>query len=236
MKLIQMGVLAAGVAAALALAGVGTTGGARGDTGADAGALTVSGSGAVTGVPDQAELSFGVTTQGGSAAQALGANAAEMRRVIAALVDARIEQKDIQTESVELSPVYSENGDTVVGYRASNSVSATVRDLVRAGAVVDAAVGAGANQVSGPSLTRSDEDTLYQSALKAAVANGRAKAAVLAAAAGVQLGAARTVTETGELPSPKPFEARQAIGADSTPIEPGTQTITASVTIEFAIS
>ncbi|MBA3787506.1 MAG: SIMPL domain-containing protein, partial [Actinobacteria bacterium] len=114
--------------------------------------ITVQGSGTVTSVPDRAQLSFGVETQAATAKAALAANSAEMRKVIAALKAAGA--NDVQTQSVSLYPRYADSTGSVSGgvqgYVAQNSVSATIRELDRAGAVIDAAVGAGANQVSGP--------------------------------------------------------------------------------------
>jgi uncharacterized protein YggE len=108
----------------------------------------------------------------------------------------------------------------------------TVRKLADAGDIVDAAVGAGANQVFGPSLLVSDHDAAYRTALTAAVAQARAKAETLASAAGRPLGAITAISEGGSTPIPLP-----AVGAtkDSTvPIEPGTQKIQATVSVTFA--
>ncbi len=122
------------------------------------GTVTVSGTGTVTAVPDTAVVSFGVVTQAQTATQALAANSAVAARVISALKTAGVATKDLQTEAVSLSPRYSDRGDEILGYTATNTVSATVRELGRAGAVIDAAVAAGANTVQGPSLRRSDAD------------------------------------------------------------------------------
>ena len=108
----------------------------------------------------------------------------------------------------------------------------TLRDLGSAGVVVDAAVAAGANQVSGPSLSRSDQDVLYRQALKLAMADAKAKAEAIASGGGISLGAVTTVVEGGS-PTPLPgIESSKAI----TPIEPGTEQIAASVTVTYAIS
>ena len=227
--------LAAAAGLVVAFVGVGQpeSAGSAGASGART--ITVTGSGAVTTVPNRAVFSFGVTTQGRTASAALAENAAEMRKVIGALKDAGIAAADIQTESVSLSPRYSNDGEAILGYTASNSVSATAKDINRAGSIVDAAVGAGANQVAGPSLTRSDTTSLYRRALEAAVADARTKAAVLAAASHARLGAVRSVLEGSASPVPVPL-AKSAGAADSTPVEPGTQRIEATVTVVFAIS
>lgn len=195
------------------------------------GGITVNGTGSITAAPDRAELWFGVESQGETAKAALAANATEMRRLIAALRAAGV--SDLKTQSVNLNPRFVENGG-VQGFSASNSVSASVRDASRAGAVIDAAVAAGANQVSGPSFTHANADELYRQALRAAVADARLSAQALAAASNLTLGKITAVVEAGS--APIPFAAQR--GADmavesSTPVEPGQREVTASVTVTF---
>ncbi len=122
------------------------------------------------------------------------------------------------------------------GFTAQNSVSATVRNVARAGAVIDAAVAAGANQVSGPSLTHANPAALYRQALRAAVAEARLSAQALAAASNLTLGAVTAVVEGGSAPMPLFAASKAADEAGSTPIEPGQQEVTASVSVTFAAS
>ena len=121
----------------------------------------------------------------------------------------------------------------IVGYTASNSVSAILA-LAKAGAAVDAAVSAGADSVSGPGLDTSDRDALYRSALRQAFAAAKAKAVTLADAAGLQLGAVQNMSEGGGT-VPVPITA-SGVADKSVPIEPGTQTIDAMLTVTFAVS
>jgi uncharacterized protein YggE len=235
MKLVRIAALGALAVVIAAFVGVGRPQGAGSATPSGARTISVTGTGSVTTVPNRAAFSFGVTTQGRTATAALGENAAEMRKVIAALKDAGIAPADIQTQSVSLSPRYSNDGESILGYTASNSVSATAKDINRAGAIVDAAVAAGANQVSGPSLTRSDSSALYRQALRAAVVDARTKAAALAAAGHVRLGRVRSVVESSPAPQPLAAETRAQAPA-TTPIVPGTQQIQATVTVTFAVS
>src|SRR5262249_10825854 len=120
------------------------------------------------------------------------------------------------------------------GYSASNTVSVTILKLTQAGSILDAATNAGANDVYGPTLTRSDQDELQAKALTAAVDNARAKARVLAEAAGVRLGSATGIAEKGTEPVPM-YEAALAKRAPSAPIEPGEQQTQAFVRVTFAI-
>ena len=232
MKLLRLAVLGAAVAAVAAFAGVGRPDRASGDAPPDR-SITVSGSGSVSATPNRAAFTFGVATRSKTAAQALAANSAEMGKVIDALKRAGVAPAEIQTSSVSVSPLQSANGESIVGYTASNSVSATIGNLGRAGEIIDAAVAAGANQVDGPNLTVSDQGALYRSALKAAVADARVKAQTLAEASGLHVGAVRSVSEQGES-TPVPLDTRTA--ASSTPIEAGTQQITASVAVVFDVS
>src|SRR5262249_51252529 len=146
-------------------------------------------------VPDRAQVSFGVSTIAKTASATLRANAAEMTKVIAAIKGQGLGAADIRTDLVTLSPRYSQNGDAVVGYEATNSVSATIRALEKVGPVIDVAVGAGANQVSGPDLVRADAAGLYRAALWAAIANAKAKARAIAGASGLHVGRITDVTE-----------------------------------------
>jgi len=192
--------------------------------------VVVTGVGTVKSVPDEAELSFGVDTRGGTARAALAANGEAMRKVLAALRDAGA--KELQTEYVSVWPVSGSDG-TITGYSASNSVSVRVA-LERAGDLIDAGTAAGANDVSGPGLTESDADRLYREALAAAVADARGRAQALARAAGRSLGGITTISEGSS--APVPYAERAALSADaSTPIEPGKQETSVTVSVTFEL-
>lgn len=240
MKLFGIAAAAAAIGLAVAFGGVARPDVARTqDTAGQAieHTITVGGQGSVKTVPDRAGVSFGVSTDGRTASGALRANAAEMTKVIAALKRAGIASADIQTQAVSISPRTSEDGDEIVGYTASNQVSVTIRDLGETGAIIDAAVEAGANDVYGPSLTRSDGEQLYARALKAAIANAREKAETIAAAAGVELVRVTGVVESGGAPPPVALDVRAAgEAAPPTPIEPGTTVVQATVTMTFLIA
>ncbi len=216
---------------AAALAGVAQPGGSHAASSADSAqrTITVSGTGSVSAVPTRASVSFGVQTQAATAKAALAQNAAAMRQVLAALE--RAGARDVRTESVSLSPTYAED-QQVRGFTAANTVSATVT-YAAAGATIDAAVDAGANQVYGPSPLAEDADARYRQALAKAVADARARAAALAKAAGAALGEVTSIAEGGS--QPIPVDKRAAV-ADSTPIVPGEQQTTATVTVTYALA
>lgn len=234
MKPIRIAIVVLLGAAVVALAGVGrpeSAGGAE----KPAGGITVSGTGKVKAVPDEAEFSLGVQSEGQTARQALAANSERMRRVLAALKAAGVAKEDIQTQDVSVSPSYEDKGQ-ITGYTTRNSVSVRIRDLARAGAVLDAATNAGANDVYGPSLSRSDRDELQAKALRSAVADARAKAEVLADAAEVQLGSVTAIAEAPDGGYEPYFASTLAARAADTPIEPGSQEIQAKVTVTFEIA
>ena len=226
-------VLGAATAAFLlvAFAGIGRPEAARGDTTAPSNAVTVLGHGVVTAVPDEATITAGVHTQAASASAALTENARLMNAVVAALKTAG--GTELQTQQVSLYPQTDPQGK-VTAYAADNSVSAKTK-IPTAGSLIDAAVGAGANTVSGPTLDVSDSDALYRDALKKAVDNARAKALALAAAGGFGVGPVSSVTEQGSQPQPVFAAASASAKSDGTPVEAGTQDIAADVTVTFMI-
>jgi uncharacterized protein len=196
--------------------------------------ITVVGTGRASAVPDVADWSFGVQSDAGSAADALAAASASSRKIVAALHDAGIERRDIRTEQVAVYPRMTSDGRSVDGYTATASVSTVVRDVGRSGDVVDAAVRAGANQVYGPTLRLSDDRTQYRAAVDAAFDDARARAEAIAAKAGLALGAPVAIVEGGGYGGPVPLDARATAESDVA-IEPGTQDITATLTVTFAI-
>jgi uncharacterized protein len=232
MKPIRIAALVVVGAAVVALAGVGRPDLAGGAP-EPAGGITVSGTGTLQTVPDQAEFTFGVQSEGPTARDALAANSKRMRRVLAALFAAGVAKKDVQTQDVSLSKTYSSDGRPD-GYSAHNSVSVTIRVLAKAGAILDAASKAGASDVYGPTLSRSDEEGQQAKALRAAVDNARVKARVLADAAGVQLGPVSSITENGSEPEPY-YPVALAMRDAGAPIEPGRQQVQSTVRVTFAI-
>ncbi len=236
MKLFRLAVVGVAIVAVVVFAGVGRPDAASSDNSPaqNPRSITVTGSGTVSAVPTKAVFDFGVGTRGKTAVQALNDDSVQMRKLIAALEGAGIPAASLQTSSVSLSPVTSEDGSAIIGYTASNSVSATIADLARAGSIVDTAVAAGANQVDGPNLTVADQGALYRSALQAAVGDAHAKADVLAAAGGLHVGAVMTIDESGNT-SPATYAAAKSADAP-TPIAAGTEQITATVTVTFEAS
>jgi uncharacterized protein YggE len=195
--------------------------------------ITVTGTGSVTAVPDRARFDFTVETKATTAKAALAQNSAAAAAVVAAVKNAGVADADIQTSQVSLSPQTNEAGTQIVGYSASNSISVK-STIAKAGSIVDAAVGAGADGVSGPSLSISDQDATYRDALKKAVAAAHAKAQTLADAAGLNLGGVQTIVE-GAAQYPVPLAQKADLSA-GVAIQPGTQTVDATVTVTYNAS
>lgn len=190
--------------------------------------ITVNGTGSVTTVPDRATFTFGADARAATAKAAIAQADADADALVSALKKGGVAAADLQTSQVSLTPLTTQDGTRVTGYDASVSVTATTT-VANAGPLVDAAVAAGATNVSGPSLTSADTASLYSDALKQAVADARTKAEALAAGSGLTLGAVRTVVEGGNA-APMPYAVAAAPAAK---IEPGTQEIQATVTVTF---
>jgi uncharacterized protein YggE len=234
MKTISIAAVAAALAAAVAVAVV-RPGAAHGTSEPSMRTVTVEGTATAPVVADTAMFTFGFDSEGSTATGALAENAAHMRRVISALLRVGVVKEDIQTQNVSVYPRQNDNGD-VIGYSANGSVIATVRRLARAGAVVDAAVAAGANETSGPQFDRSSRSELKQNALREAFADARSKAAALAKESGASLGEVRRIEESAQMPQPYPMGDYAAVQLAKTPIEPGTQQARATVRVTFTLS
>lgn len=201
-------------------------------------AITVTATGEVVAVPDQAHISSGVTTEAATAAEALTANSAAMKKVIAGLKQAGIAAEDIQTSSFRIEPRYTRprEGEAarIDGYRVVNQVQVLARDLDRLGEVLDALVSLGATDMGGLTFAVSEAETLRDEARKQAVANALRRAKLFAAAAGAEVGEVLLISE-GSGEGPRPMPMARMMKAESVPIERGTETLQASVTITWAL-
>jgi len=234
MKAVGIVLLGLGALVALAFAGIGVPEGAEGVAVTEGKRITVSGIGRVKIRPDRAELVFGVETQARTAQEALEANSTQMQRLLAALRAAGIAEADLQTAFVSVSPRYAEEKSTSAGFSASNSVRAEIRRLDSAGAIIDAAVEAGANLVSGPTFSRFEQADAERAALEAAIAHARTKAETVAKEAGLTLGDVMQIVEEGASSPPVPYAALAEDSRSATPIEPGMSDVHAGVSVTFA--
>lgn len=204
--------------------------------------LIVAGQGEANAAPDMAVVTIGVQSDGATAAAALRANSAAMTSTIDTLKDLGVAARDIQTSGLSVNPRYdyekNRSNPEVIGFRASNSVRVRLRDLDKAGAVIDEAVSSGANSLGGVSFSFSDPKPLYETARRNAVADARARAELLADAAGVSLGPILRIQDGYvAAPGPRPAALRMSMEAAdaSVPMEAGEASVRATVTLVYEI-
>jgi uncharacterized protein len=200
--------------------------------------INVTGTGTVEAAPDMATLMIGVTTQAPTAAEALAANSKATDAVIARLTASGIEARDMQTSNLSITPNwtgYDSMTPTISGYIASNMLTVRVRALDTTGAVLDAAVADGANTLNGMTFGLADPEPAYKEARKEAVADARAKAELLATAAGVKLGQVLSVTDSGAMTDPAPMY-RDSVSASPVPVVGGELGLIANVSVTWEIA
>jgi uncharacterized protein YggE len=219
------------LALAVATIGVASSGGAARQVTPATATLTATGSASSTFVPDVATLSFGSSLDRQKADAAISANAAVMQKIVDALKDAG--GRDLGTDAVSLAILHPTSQPTVIsGYEASNSVRAS-SSVDRMGALIDAAVAAGATSIGSPSFSSTgDLENRYRAALRDAVAQARQRAQVLADAAGVTLTRLVSLEPNTAVPV---TAVPTAASAPATPIISPTQSVSATVTLVFAI-
>jgi uncharacterized protein YggE len=203
-------------------------------------AVRVSGEGRASAAPDVARVTIGVAARDpASVAKASAEATARMKRILAALEKGGVAPKDVRTVryDVEVQRSYERSSaGAVTGYLVTNQVAVTVRDLAKLGPLLDQVVAAGSNAIEGLAFEKEDLSAERARALEAAVADARAKAAVLARAAGATLGEVVEVTESSAGPVPlveKGFAAARAAGA--VPVAMGQLEIVATVGVTVAI-
>ena len=192
--------------------------------------------------PDIAVVSAGVVTQSADASTAMRENAARMTRVFAALKQAGIAEKDIQTTSVSLSPQYrytNNEAPVITGYQASNTVSVRFRDIGKSGQVLDVLVKQGANQINGPMLEVESPEAAQDKARLDAIKTLQSRAALYAKATGMQVKRILSISEAVDYsPGPIPM-ARMMVSAappaEKTDIAAGEQSIGVSVSVVFEL-
>ena len=203
--------------------------------------LSVTGSGKTTLTPDIAYISIGVHTENKNATEAIASNTTESQKVAQALKTFGIDPKDIQTNNFSVYPRqdYDQNGKpTDLVFVVDNTVYVTVRDIESVGDVIDAAVQAGANTISGIQFDVADKSAAMAQAREAAIADAEQQANGLAKAAGVTLGPVQTISSSNSYPIPYMDRAggvAMEAAAASVPISPGQMTITVDVNVTYQI-
>jgi len=203
--------------------------------------IAVTGTGQVFISPDVADMTFGVSAHRDRATAATQDAADQMTKVVAALKNAGIADKDIQTSYFSLQPVYDYSGNNPVlnGYEADNTVAVTLRDLTKVGQTIDAAVNAGATNVGGINFRLDDPSKVEAQAREQAMADAKTKADALAAACKVTITGIQSISEVSSpTPVPYPYAMRGAAAGDTsavTPVEPGNITSSVTVTVVYLI-
>src|SRR5262245_793417 len=203
-----------------------------------AGTITVNGTGKVTYTPDIAYVSFGVSSQQNTAAEAWRKNAESIKKIFALLKELGIAEKDMQTTGVNVSPKYHYEKDkqpVLVGYVATYDLTVTVRKLADVGKVLDAGVEGGANQSVGLRFACANPEKLQDEARAAAVADARKKANLLVTGAGAQLGLVQSISEGGFAPERDYRFAAPKEALSALPIATGEQQMSISVTLTYNI-
>jgi uncharacterized protein YggE len=202
------------------------------------GTITVTGSGEVSVSPDQAVVVLGVQTQAEEASTALAQNNEQMQAVIDALVQAGIPEKDIQTQLFSLQPRYSQaqqgSIQEVIGFTAIDLVSVQISDVKMVGDVIDAASQAGANRIDSIQFEVSNPTQQLDQARSAAWDDAQRKAEQLANLAGTELGSVLSINEVSS--TPRIVEAAVVgLGGGAAPIQPGQQSFTVQLQVEWAL-
>ena len=200
--------------------------------------VTSGGEGKAVSAPDMAEMYFGTAVVAQDAKPALGQANDTAKKIADAVKSAGVDAKDIQTANVSVWPEQNYEGDkaTITGYRASIQVRVKIRDIDEIGTVIGAASDAGANEIGGPSFMLDDDDAVRAEAIELAIDDARARAEVMAKAAGKSLGEIISVSETGSS-APIYYGARAEAmdAASAVAVEPGQLDIVASVTVVFEL-
>ncbi len=201
--------------------------------------ISITGEATISVPPDLAEIDGGVTSEAKTAREATDANNKAMGTVLAALKTAGIPEKDLQTSRLSLQPQSSSrtsNGPVqITGYRASNHVTVTVRDIAKVANTIDALTSSGANDIGGVHFMVSNASKLLDDARTQAFNDARRKAEIYARAAGVELGTPLSISEDGGAPAPMFRRMATAMAASPTPVSVGEETLRVGVNVAYEI-
>ena len=228
------------VAAVIALILISGVGLAIPASAADSRYITISATGTTTVVPDAVRINATVSVLGATSKGALGTASKTSSTVRSVLTANKVATKDIATQSITVYPEYSypASGTPILsGYRATQSFDITIRSATTAGAVVDAIVESGGDnlQVNGVSPFVLDSDKATETARTAAVKKAKAKAASYAKLLGVKLGRVIYLDETSTPTAYPIYSASAKADSDATVVDLGEQQVSASVTVRWSI-
>ncbi len=199
--------------------------------------VVVTGSGAASAAPDTANISLTISTTAEDTSTASGENAAITEKVRAAVRELGIGKSDIQTSNYNCYPVY-DNDNSISGYRVSNTLKVTVRNFSVINKVIDNSLAAGVTQISGLYFSLSNTSKLRSTAIKAAIADAKEKAEIIAASLGKTITGIETITENSS-DSPRRYGNAMLLKAaesSGTQIDSGELDYIATVTIHYFIN
>ena len=206
------------------------------------GTIVVGGTGRVAVTPDIAELRLGVSVTRPTVAAARLEGAATMDAILTAVTQAGVERRDVRTTLLSVQPRYDYRDDQsprLTGYELANLVEVTVRDLARLGETVDGVLGSGATSMDGLAFRVADPAPAERDARMQAMAIARARANVLAEAAGLSITGVADIVEGDAVrplaPYPKAERIQLASADTGTPVEGGSLEIAVSVTVTFRV-
>ncbi|MFQ3664738.1 MAG: SIMPL domain-containing protein [Sphingomonadaceae bacterium] len=194
-----------------------------------------------TAVPDVATITAGVVTQAADAAAAMAENNKRMTAVVAAIRRAGVADRDLRTSQIAVQPQYrygEGRAPAITGYQASNQVTVRLRDMGRIGPVLDSLVKEGANRIEGPSFGLDRPEPLLDEARAEAVSRARARADLLAKAAGVRIVRVLAISEGVQRPEFRPLMRAAVMEMADSPAPPvalGENELRASVTVVYEI-
>jgi len=205
--------------------------------------LDLSVEGKTTRRPDMAVVNTGVVTQAATAAEAITQNAVRVKRLVAALKAAGIEDRDIQSASIALNPQYRQSENVppaITGYQASNMMTVRFRDIARAGPILDTLTRQGANQIDGPNFMLAQPDAAQDEARTDALAKARTRAELYARAIGLRVERILAIREAGALPGPIPLFAGRAnymadAQAGGASVIPGEQDVLTTISVRYLL-
>lgn len=204
--------------------------------------ISITGHGESRVAPDLAVVSAGVTSQAATAAEALQANTGAMTKVLAALKQAGIAERDIQTSNFSVQPRYDYYNNTqppkLASYDVSNTVTVSLRQIAALGGLLDSLVQAGSNQINGVAFEVANPEAALDEARRLAVADAARKAKLYAGAAGVALGPVMSISEgvRYEPPSPMRGKAMMAEASAPVPVAAGEQVLSVYVNMVWEIN
>lgn len=200
--------------------------------------VTVTGAGAVYGTPDTLSVQMEVDTRAAHASDALSQNESETNSLIKALTGSGVDQSDIQTASLSISPTYGTDSNSITGYEVDETVAVTLNHLTTAGSVLDTAARSAGDdiRIDSMSLSISDTSSLMAQARAEAMTDAKTRASQLASGAGATLGTIVSITDNTQTSTPPIDDAGLPAASSAVPVQAGSEQLSVSVTVIYQLA